>query len=207
MAEVVTFVGYRPPARYDNLPWTNVRIEEAATEDGSYTVLETKPLAPVDADPAHPAARSFTTELGTAIDYWYRLTFVDGTGDTSQPTTPVQNTAGGTPPLVAAYASTDELFRLLKIRNPTDDQTTAAQRALDSAALEIDREIGRTEPYPQPPALVVEVNLDRAVEHWQQSEVPFGIWENALGPIVIGRDSWDRHALKLAPLKESWGIA
>ena len=44
MAEVVTFVGYRPPVRYDAVPWTQVRIQESATEDGTYTQLEANPL-------------------------------------------------------------------------------------------------------------------------------------------------------------------
>ena len=46
MAEVVTFVGYRPPVRYDAVPWTEVRIQESATEDGTYTQLEAIPLSP-----------------------------------------------------------------------------------------------------------------------------------------------------------------
>jgi hypothetical protein len=209
MAEVVTFENFRPPPRYDLLPWTSVEIEESVDVMSGWTQIDTIPLSPVDTDPTHPELRSFTTEHGTAIDYWYRVTFTDATGDTSQPTVPIQNTSAvsTTPPPVTAYATTDELFRLLKIRVPTADQVTAGQRVLDSAALEIDSEIGLDSPYTDPPALVVEVNLERAVEHWQQQEVPYGIWENALGPIIVGRDTWARHALKLSPLKQSWGVA
>jgi hypothetical protein len=32
MGIAVSFTGYTPPARFDATPWTNVQIEEAATE-------------------------------------------------------------------------------------------------------------------------------------------------------------------------------
>lgn len=208
MGVVVSFVDYRPPVRFDGNPWTNVRIEEAATWDGSYAALETLALDPVDVDPTEPALRSFTTQLGTALDYWYRIAFVDADGDESQVTVPVQNRATALTPSVRAYATTAELSRILRLRQPTEAQLTAMQRVLDAAALEIDREIGLSEPYEQAPALVAEVNLERAVEHWQQQESPFGVI--GLGeamPTITAKDSWDRHAAKLAPLKISWGIA
>jgi hypothetical protein len=112
-----------------------------------------------------------------------------------------------------AYAEVEELARVLRLRAPTDAQGTAMARVLDAAAYEIDSEVfgsadlgslGYGTPYP---ALVVEVNLERAVEHWQQQESPFGII--GLGdavPVATARDSWDRHAMKLAPLKQTWGI-
>ena len=80
-------------------------------------------------------------------------------------------------------------------------------RVLVTAALEINSEIdlpADSEPLDQLElALVTEVNLERAVEHWQQMQSPFGIL--GLGGEVpathVSRDSWDRHAHKLAPLK------
>lgn len=208
MAEVVTFIGYRPPARYDSLPWTEVRIEESDLEDGLYVELETIPLVPVDPDPSEPASRSFTTQLGTAIDYWYRVIFADADGDVAQPSTPVQNVTGGTVPSVVAYSTTDEFFRRITKRSPSAEETVQAQRCLDAAALEIDAELGRATPYDSPPALVVEVNLDRAVEYWRQGEVAFGIMAMGDGAAVYTtRDSWDRHAHRLSPLKTSWGVA
>jgi len=83
-------------------------------------------------------------------------------------------------------------------------------RVLMSATLEINSELGLTDPYGEVPDLVVEVCLERAVEHWRQQESPFGVL--GLGGVetataFTGRDTWDRHAHKLAPLKESWGIA
>ena len=71
-----------------------------------------------------------------------------------------------------AYADVTELGMLLRLDAPTAQQTAAMQRALDEAAEEIDWELGYTTETPAPdppPALVVGVNLNRAVEHWRQS--------------------------------------
>lgn len=130
-----------------------------------------------------------------------------------------------------SYATVEELARVLPMRTPTPAQGTAMQRVLDTATAEINSEIGTSwgsadlasfpftgtydgsgvyvdVPDPLAAALVTEVNLERAVEHWQQQESPFGVV--GLGdtiPTVAARDTWDRHAHKLAPLKRSWGIA
>ena len=119
-----------------------------------------------------------------------------------------------------AYADSDELARILKIRTPTADQQDALDRVLDTAAGEIDAEIGfsldddglQTAPLEGWQfALVAEVNLERAVEHWRQQEAPFGLMglgvEFGGGAERTARDSWDRHANKLAPLKQTWGVA
>lgn len=206
MAYVVTFRNYRPPRRYDELPWTQARIEEAAAEDGPWATLETVTLDPVDADPSSPAARNFTTELGTAAEQWYRVVFVDASGDEAQPTSAEQNVAAAN-----IYATVDELARILKIRTPTDDQRVALERVLITAAGEIDAEIdleADSELSGWQLSLAAQVNLERAVEHWQQQESYFGIIDlGASGPAFAARDSWERHAHKLAPLKEQWGVA
>ena len=111
-----------------------------------------------------------------------------------------------------AYADTAELQMLLRLDAPTALQTAAMQRALDEAAEEIDWELGYTVETPAPvppPALVVGVNLDRAVEHWRQSYSPFGVIGVGAEsePIITARDSWYRHARTLAPLKTSYGVA
>src|SRR5262245_8509384 len=136
MAQVVSFVDYTPAPRYDGEPWAEVDIQEAADDDGPWVLLETIPLSPLDADPENPAARSFTTELAGDGALWYRLIFRDGDGDEQQPTLPVQNVPG-----VTAYATTAELFRTLKIRQPSEEQTNAAERVLAAAAGEINAEI------------------------------------------------------------------
>lgn len=118
-----------------------------------------------------------------------------------------------------AYAGTADLIRVLRLQSVTAAQGTALERVLETAATEIDFEcfggsaVGGTAtaagsfatPYPP---LVVEVNLERAVEHWRQAEAPFGLI--GIGdsiPILSARDSWDRHAHKLSPVKNAWGVA
>lgn len=207
MAYVVTFENYRPPARSDGIPWTEARIDEAATSTGTWVELETVALSPVDADPANPQSRDFTTELGTALNQWYRIVFLDATGDQAQPTTAVQNTAGA-----STYATVDELMRILKIRTPTDEQLAAGDRVLVTAAGEIAAEIdlaADTELSGWQLSLVAEVNLERAVEHWRQQESPFGLMALGaeFGPSHTATNSWNRHAEKLAPLKRQWGFS
>lgn len=209
MSQVITFEEFTPPPRYDSKPWTSVRIEEGATADGPWTVIDTIVLDPVDADPTNPAPRAFTTELATDTPaLWYRVVFLDATGDDTLPTEPIQNVTPTIP-----YATVAELRRILKIRSPTVEQTAAMNRVLAAAAGEIDTEIDRAAT--DDPlagwqlALVAEVNLERAVEHWQQQESPFGIigLGAEIGATVTARDSWTRHALKLQPLKTQWGLA
>lgn len=207
MPYVITFEDFQPVPRYDETPWTEARIEEAATADGTYAEIDTITLDPVDADPSSPAARDFTTENATAANLWYRIVFVDGDGDESAPTAPIQNT--DTPSI---YATVNELARILKIRAPSAEQTVAMTRVLVTAAGEIDAEIDREDDDPISGwelSLAAQVNLERAVEHWRQQESPFGIigLGGDLGATPTARDSWARHALKLAPLKRQWGFA
>lgn len=112
------------------------------------------------------------------------------------------------------YAPPEELARVLKLRSWNEAQGTALQRVIDTSSFEVDSEcfgsasfgsLAFSEPYPP---LVIEVTLERSVEHWQQQEAAFGIV--GLGeavPTVIAKDPWERHAYKLAPLKGSWGLA
>ncbi len=110
-----------------------------------------------------------------------------------------------------AYAPVDELARILQM-SPTAAQVTALQRVLDAAATEIDSYLGPTvvggfgDP---PPPLVVEVNLERATEHWKSEQSPFGIivMGGDMPPSRTARNSWARHANKLQPLKFTFGFA
>ncbi len=207
MTIVVTFEDFVPPPRYDAVPFVEARVEESATQDGVYTAIETVTFLIPDPDPANPGIRNFTTDQGTATGYWYQIVFVDGSGGESLPTAPLQNVAGAVSPHM--YAEVAELARILKIRTPTAEQTVALRRVLEAAASEIDAELGRTDSLSSPyPALVVEVSLERAVEHWAQGEVPFGIVGlGDTGAVYTARDTWDRHAHKLSPLKQTWGLA
>ena len=208
MTVVVSLQDYRPSPRYDSLPWTDVWIQESDAADGTWTTLETQALSPVDADPVNPAYRNFTTSLGTAEEMWYRVVFLDASLNTGLPTFPVQNVEDDRP----VYATVSELAQLLRVS--ASDRHDSLLRVLKSAAGEIDSEIGTVDitggtlPYSNPPPLVREVNIERAVEHWKQMQAPFGII--GLGDdvsVYTARDSWDRHAHKLSPLKGSWGIA
>lgn len=201
---IFSLTGVTPPARFDDLAWITARIEQADTETGTYTSLETFTLDPVDTDPSQPISRSFTTELATT-GKWYRVVFVDADADESEPSAAVENTAE----VVSAYGSVTELARNLNISGANLTlNTDALTRVLLVAAGEIRSEIGRSDLAGWEIALATEVNLERAAEHWQQMKSAFGII--GLGgeiPMHTSRDSWDRHARKLAPLKRSWGLA
>lgn len=209
MAVVVSLEDYRPAPRYDGTAWASARIEEGTASAGPWTVLETKTLSPVDADPRNPAYRSFTTNLGTAPAQWYRIVFLDAAANTGLPTFPIQNVADDRP----VYASVSELAQLLRVSETS--RHNSLMRVLKSAAIEIDSEIGTADingmalPYSNPPELVRQVNLERAVEHWKQEQSPFGVIgiTGEQDAVYTARDSWDRHAHKLSPLKGSWGIA
>ena len=188
------------------LPWTDVRIQEAATETGTYTQIDTIALSRVDADPAAPEYRSFTTELGTALDYWYRVVFADATGDVSQPSSPVQNTAGSDVP-VTVYGTVAELFRGAEDPTATVEQTAAAERIHGrGSSTEINLEMGRIHRRRRGQlAMAVESTYERAEELWNESEVPFG----AIGlgqpsgpcsrPATPGRS-------RTRPHSRSWGV-
>lgn len=206
MTQVVTLDGYTPPPRFDDNAWTAALVQHSATETGSYVLVESFTLDPVDTDPTNPLTRSFTTELGLP-DYWYRIVWEDSDGDQSDPTSPVQNTSGNVPEPVTAYATADELASILKVNATT--QAAALERVLASASGEINKEIGRDDLAGWELSLAEEVCLERAVEHWEQSKAPFGIvgLGSATGGFLTARDSWERHANKLAPLKRTWGLA
>ena len=82
-------------------------------------------------------------------------------------------------------------------------------RVLTAAALEIDAELDRVGIFASPyPPLVVQVNLERAAELWKLQEVQFGIVVGTeFGATHIARNTWDKYAYTLAPLKDRWGLA
>jgi hypothetical protein len=110
-----------------------------------------------------------------------------------------------------SYATLDEFLRRLRLESPTPEAEAAAQQCLDAATQEIDSYLGWpvVTPLaitPEQEALVVIVNLDRAFEHWRNT--PFGALNTGpdFPPVLTARDSWYRHARKLASLKTSWGV-
>ena len=212
MAQVITFVGYKPIERYDSIPWTEARIEESdtATFDDIlvWSEVETVTLTPVDADPSDPVYRNFTTELASdTAGLWYRIVWVDASLDESSPTDAVQNVVDD----VVMYATTDELARILKIRTPSAEQESAMERCLIASSGEINAEIDLAEGATLTGwqlALANQVNLERAAELWKLQEVQFGVvLGTEFGPTHIARNTWDKHAYTLAPLKNQWGLA
>jgi predicted metalloenzyme YecM len=109
-----------------------------------------------------------------------------------------------------AYVDTTELARVLKIRDPSDAQEAAMDRCLEAATAEIDKELGLETGLTSASdiALVEQVNLERAAELWKLQEVQFGqIIGSELVTGSAPRDTWKKHAITLAPLKETWGFA
>ena len=110
-----------------------------------------------------------------------------------------------------SYADITELRAVLKIASGRD---TELQRCLDAASLEIDSELDREVALSDDDdatafelALAAQVCLSRAVDLWHDAQVPLG----ALGlggetPLLTPRNSWERHANLLAPLKQGWGV-
>jgi hypothetical protein len=121
----------------------------------------------------------------------------------------VTGSAPGDPlPPPEVYGTVEELFRRLKIRTPTADQTTAADRILVAATGEVNKKMGRlTDLDPAELALATEVTLERGAELWNESEVPFGAigLDNPSGPVFVSRHS--RALAKLTVNQESWGCA
>jgi hypothetical protein len=216
---IVSFADYTPPARFDSIPWTEVRIEEndnaVLADTVNWTQIDALDLATdttpagLDPDPAAPEARSFTTSLASSTpELWYRVIFADGSANVSLPSLAIQNIE-----VVDPYATTDEFFRIIKKTNPSTEQVAAAQRDLATATLEINAEIDFSSSHdplgPDELALVNGVCLDRAADLWRHRESAPGI----LGvvdegvPTTPGRYSFARYISRLSPLKDQWGIA
>jgi len=212
MSEVISFTDLLPAARFDGNPWTQAQVDEAEAFDGPWTTIDTITFDIPDPDPADPAERSFTTPNGTAPDLWYRVIFLDDAAGQSMPTTPVQNTGSQTAP----YATTDDLFRVLKVgvqgRPPTADQVVAAQGDLDTATLEINAELDWPDDHAPATSEQLEafraICIDRAADLWRHRESMAGVsaFED-VAPAIPGRYSWERYAQRLAPYKAQWGLA
>lgn len=137
MGVVVSFRGYTPAARFDAEPWTDAQVEEAVSSVGPWSVIDTLPLSPLDADPAQPAVRNLTTDNGSGDDLWYRLIYLDGNAASSEPTTPVRNVASPGD----LYVSRAVLKNTLSLANPPttyadddiDASLAAASRGVDEA--------------------------------------------------------------------------
>lgn len=84
MGYVVSLYDFRPGDRYDEAPWTEARIEEAAAKAGPFEQIDVQALTPVDTDPTSPLSRNFTTGEATLPSGWYRVIFADAAGGLQQ---------------------------------------------------------------------------------------------------------------------------
>jgi hypothetical protein len=211
---IVSFEDYTPPARFDDLPWTEIKIEESDTVTLSdatvWSTIDTIAISPLDPDPSQPAVRNFTTNnASNTPDLWYRVTFVDAASDVSLPSVPVQNLENA----VAAYATTSEFFRVVRVSTPTAAQIVAAQGDLDQATIEINQEIAWATDHAPATAeqleLLRNVCLNRGADLWRHRESAPGIITilDESTPSQPGRYSFSRYVQMLSPIKDQWGVA
>jgi len=115
------------------------------------------------------------------------------------------------------YTTTEELARILKLREPSEAQQAALVRVLTTAQVEIDKEIDLadgTELTDDQLQLAATVQLDRAADLWRHTESIAGMTgllgdggEYTANPGRYIRYSWERYAQRLSPLKDQWGVA
>lgn len=133
---VLSFSDYTPAARFDAIPWSDVRIEEGTTSVGPWTAIDTITLSPLDTDPANPQARNITiTDASSTAGLWYRLTFIDGNGGEGQPSEPIQNETSATQFATAFDFATRVGITL------TDDETARVDALLSAASALIQDEV------------------------------------------------------------------
>ncbi len=208
MTTVLSFTDYTPPARNDDVPWSEALVQQSDTSGGTYALIDTLALDPLDSDPKVPQSRDLTTYLASSTPgKWYRIIWQDSLAHQSLPTTPIQQLGNDVTP----FTDATELFRILRVRQPSQDQTDAANRCLLAAAQEIMSEIdlrageltaGQVE-------VCTSVNLDRAADLWRHTESAPGV----LGVVdefqssTPGRYSWARYAARLSVVKDQWGVA
>ena len=82
---MIVSITTQPAPRYDGNPWIEADIDgttapdmdAASADDAVWTSIETFPLDPLDADPAHPQTRAFTMENASVDTTYLRITWKD----------------------------------------------------------------------------------------------------------------------------------
>lgn len=107
-----------------------------------------------------------------------------------------------------SYATADELAQALRVR-VTPENTELLEACLSAAAEEIDHELDRTEPLPDPvPASVNRCNVNRAVEWFKAADAAYGmVGFDQVGVLRAPADGFKRHASSIAMHKSQFGIA
>ncbi len=208
MSTVLTFPTYTPPARNDDVAWTEALVQQADASDGTYALIDTLTLDPVDSDPTTPQERHLTTyEADDTPGKWYRIVWADALAHESLPTVPIQQLGADVTP----FTTSDELFRVLRVRQPSTEQTAQANTLILVAAQEIMDEIdlSKLELTAGDVAVCQSVNLDRAADLWRHTESAPGVLGvvDEFASTTPGRYSWGRYAARLSVVKDKWGIA
>lgn len=130
---VVTFVDYLPLERLPPVftPWTGVVIEQSASPLGPWTLISSFDLDPLDADPAAPQLRSFSTAAGTIDDGWYRVGFTDEEGNVEY-ADPVRNRPPAPGALYATAAELRAELGLTALEMPDEDAWPLLADATDA---------------------------------------------------------------------------
>lgn len=200
MAQVVSFEDYVPVARYDAVPWSLVRIEEAPYSDGPWTQIDEQPLVPIDADPTSPIERNISTDDASDVPgLWYRLIWVDGS-DAQSPTQPVQNDVFET--LAATALCTDEDVRQylgIKDGEISDDDRATICRLVNAASetfTDESQRLWKVDPATTGPRLYrldsfdISVGRLRIDDCTEVNGVGYGTYRDPLGPQSVGAESW-----------------
>ncbi len=140
MSFVVTLGGFRPGERYDGVKWTQVRIQEAASSAGPWTVLETFAIADYP-DPTNPPTLSVTTDLAVLESGYYRLVFLDPAGNEQRSGHVFSSNSDGASAWGLVYATPSNLRAYLNV-TATELNDAAAQRVLLQAEKDVDRVCG-----------------------------------------------------------------
>jgi hypothetical protein len=151
--------------------------------------------------------------VGTATDYTVPVTWVGGSPlppswalGTRFDTTV---TASDPPVPVVLYATAEELAAALRLGPVTEANRALLESCIASAQREIDHDLDRVDPMPDPvPAIVNRTCVSRAVEWFKASDAAYGIVGlDEIGPLRIPKDGFARHAAAITSEKQRWGIA
>lgn len=82
MAFAHSFNDVYPPARFDGVAWTRVRVQESAASTGPWTQIADQAIA-IDATPETPNPLDITVTTATLERGYFRFQFVDAATNTS----------------------------------------------------------------------------------------------------------------------------
>lgn len=184
MSIIHTLAGALPPARYDAVAWTSVRVEEAAAQGGPFDAVATLALSPVDANPAAPQSRDLTFAATLAAG-WYRLVWLDPAANASPPSGAVYDDGTGT--TAVQFASADDLAMRLGITLGVDE-VTRADGLLRLASGLIQREAGQTLAFVVGDTLTVRAGWGDRLRLPQRPVV--SVASVTLGGTLLGSSEW-----------------